>query len=133
SGNFQGGNPGDVVDLTVQQSFFGGAPPPNEAFTWQITSGDAEFANTAGERQISTIGAYADQGNGRFDTFSTARVLLGNDPSQTIVVEVQSNTCGAQGAPPAQFFEFINSPPPQRDLVVLAGDGVTARVGDTVQ
>ncbi|HET7844589.1 MAG TPA: autotransporter domain-containing protein, partial [Xanthomonadales bacterium] len=73
-----------------------------------------------------------DQGNGQYDAFSTARLVLGDDPSQTIVVEAQSPTCSSQGAGPAQFFEFINAPPQPRELVAIAGNGVTGSVGDAV-
>ncbi|HET7844471.1 MAG TPA: hypothetical protein VFL14_09995, partial [Xanthomonadales bacterium] len=48
SGNFQSGDPNDVVDLTVRQGFLGATQPPTETFTWVIRSGTARFANTGG-------------------------------------------------------------------------------------
>ena len=133
SGNFQSGDPGAILDLTAKQSTLTANTPPNESFTWQITSGTASFANTGGSQTIVTQGGYLDQGNGLFDAFSTARLVLGDDTSQTVVVEVQSNACAAQSAPPTQFFEFIRSAPVPRDLVAVSGDGTTGRVGDVVQ
>ena len=132
AGNFQSGNPGQRLTLDAKQTYNQVAQPAPERFTWVITQGDAVFS-ASGLQSVSQVASFQDQGSATWDAFTREDITLGSDAAQTVVVEVQSDSCRTQGAGPAQFLAFINPPPPVLELVPVAGDGAVGSAGDLVQ
>jgi outer membrane autotransporter protein len=128
-GNGQSGVVGSTLPmpLQVRQRLNQGAPPPNEAVTWQVISGDARF-QSSGATTATTSAPYTQLGAVRWDAGAQQNLVLGTTPGPIVV---QATTASCPGQPTTFNLTSVAGALP--DLQIVSGDGASGLVGSTVE